>query len=145
MARVSEAKPGREMLRPEVPESRPPEALVHVPGGQVRFDDDGLVPAVVQDATSKAVLMLAWMDAAALRLTTETGRATYWSRRRRALWVKGATSGNVQHVREVRLDCDADTVLLLVDQHGPACHTGATTCFDDATLFTDDSGGRPNG
>jgi len=128
-----------------VSESRPPEAPAHVPVGQVRFDDNGLVPAVVQDATSKAVLMLAWMDAAALRLTTETRRATYWSRSRQTRWVKGETSGHVQHVREVRLDCDGDTVLLLVDQHGPACHTGAITCFDGAVLPTERSGGQANG
>ena len=94
------------------------------------FNADGLVPAVVQDATSRAVLMLAWMDAEALRRTIETRRATYWSRSRGTYWVKGETSGHTQAVREVRLDCDRDTVLLLVDQVGPACHTNAPTCFD---------------
>lgn len=97
---------------------------------QVRFDDRGLVPAVVQDATSAAVLMLAWMDAEALRRTVTSGRATYWSRSRRTYWVKGETSGHTQTVREVRVDCDGDTLLLVVDQTGPACHTGASTCFD---------------
>lgn len=101
---------------------------------------DGLVPAVVQDHGSRQVLMLAWMDREALRRTIETGRATYWSRSRREYWVKGETSGNTQHVREVRLDCDGDTVLLIVDQVGPACHTGKTTCFDSNVLMTDDEG-----
>lgn len=97
---------------------------------EVRYDDRGLVPVVVQEASSHRVLMLAWMDSEALRRTLGTGRATYWSRSRRTHWVKGETSGHVQHVRELRLDCDGDTVLLLVDQTGPACHTGSPTCFD---------------
>ncbi|WP_375003171.1 phosphoribosyl-AMP cyclohydrolase [Aeromicrobium sp. CTD01-1L150] len=96
---------------------------------------DGLVPAVVQDATSRAVLMMAWMDDEALHRTLTTGRGTYWSRSRGELWVKGETSGNVQHVREVRLDCDGDTLLVLVDQSGPACHTGADTCFERDRLL----------
>ena len=96
----------------------------------VRYDDGGLVPAVVQEATSREVLMLAWMDAEAVRRTLETHQATYWSRSRQTYWVKGETSGNTQHVREVLVDCDGDTVLLVVDQTGPACHTGAVTCFD---------------
>ena len=95
----------------------------------VRFDDRGLVPVVVQQWDTGEVLMLAWMDDEALRRTRETGRATYWSRSRQEYWVKGETSGNIQEVREVRIDCDGDTVLLLVDQHGSACHTGARTCF----------------
>lgn len=95
----------------------------------VRFDDRGLVPVVVQQWDTGEVLMLAWMDDEALRRTHETGRATYWSRSRQEYWVKGETSGNVQEVREVRVDCDGDTVLLLVDQHGVACHTGSRTCF----------------
>lgn len=93
------------------------------------YDDRGLVPAVVQDATSRDVVMLAWMDAEALRRTLETHRATYWSRSRQTYWVKGETSGNTQHVRDVLVDCDGDTVLLLVDQTGPACHNGTPTCF----------------
>lgn len=93
-------------------------------------NDAGLAPAIAQDATTRAVLMLAWMDREALRRTIASGRATYWSRSRGAYWVKGESSGHVQRVREVRLDCDADTILLLVDQTGPACHTGAETCFD---------------
>lgn len=95
----------------------------------VTFDRDGLVPVVVQQWDTGEVLMMAWMDAEALRRTRETGRATYWSRSRQEYWVKGETSGNAQHVREIRVDCDGDTLLLLVDQTGVACHTGARTCF----------------
>lgn len=91
---------------------------------------DGLVPAVVQDASSGRVLMLAWMNDDALALTLSTGQATYWSRSRSELWRKGATSGHTQQVREVSIDCDGDTLLLQVDQTGPACHTGQTSCFD---------------
>jgi phosphoribosyl-AMP cyclohydrolase len=94
------------------------------------WNADGLLPAVVQEYDSGDVLMLAWMNAEALRLTLETGRGTYWSRSRQEIWVKGETSGHTQAVREVRLDCDADTILLKVDQVGPACHTGAHSCFD---------------
>lgn len=97
---------------------------------RVRFDDRGLVPAVAQDVDTGAVLMLAWMDAEALRRTLTSRRATYWSRSRAAHWRKGETSGHIQTVQEVRLDCDGDTVLLGVHQHGPACHTGDSTCFD---------------
>ncbi len=96
---------------------------------------DGLVPAVVQDASTREVLMLGWMDDEALRRTLTTGRGTYWSRSREEYWVKGETSGNVQHVREVRLDCDGDTLLVIVDQHGAACHTGERTCFDADRLL----------
>ncbi len=95
----------------------------------MKFDADGLVPAIVQDAASGEVLMLAWMNREALAQTLSTGRATFWSRSRNALWVKGATSGNTQAVRSVRLDCDGDAVLLRVDPAGPACHTGARSCF----------------
>lgn len=95
---------------------------------------DGLLPAVVQQHDTGEVLMLAWMDAEALHRTLTSGRATYWSRSRRTYWVKGETSGHRQWVREVRLDCDGDTVLLKVDQEGPACHTGTRTCFDDGLL-----------
>lgn len=97
---------------------------------RLKRDDRGLVTAVVQDATSYAVLMVGWMDDTALGRTLATGRTTFWSRSRQAYWVKGETSGNTQTVHEVRLDCDGDTVLVIVDQVGPACHTGATTCFD---------------
>jgi phosphoribosyl-AMP cyclohydrolase len=95
----------------------------------LKWDERGLVPAIVQDAQSGAVLMLAYMNDEALRLTQETGEAHFWSRSRKELWHKGATSGNVQHVREVRIDCDADTILLKVDPAGPACHTGELSCF----------------
>jgi phosphoribosyl-AMP cyclohydrolase len=95
----------------------------------LKYDANGLITAVVQDATTHQVLMVAWMNAEALRLTQELGEAVFWSRSRQELWHKGATSGNVQKVREIRIDCDADTLLLLVDPAGPACHTGATTCF----------------
>jgi phosphoribosyl-AMP cyclohydrolase len=94
-----------------------------------KFDADGLVAAIAQDAESGEVLMLAWMNAEALRLTLETGRATYWSRSRAALWVKGETSGHTQAVVEVRVDCDQDAVLLKVRQTGGACHTGRDSCF----------------
>ncbi len=97
---------------------------------RLRRNEAGLVPAVVQDATSRAVLMMGWMDDEALHRTLTTGRSTFWSRSREEYWVKGETSGHTQHVREVRLDCDGDTLLVVVDQVGPACHTGTTTCFD---------------
>lgn len=94
------------------------------------WNADGLLPVIVQQAGTREVLMLAWMDATALQRTLDTGRAWYWSRSRAAYWMKGETSGAVQDVREVRYDCDADTLLLVVDQHGAgACHTGEPTCF----------------
>ncbi|MCZ9308368.1 phosphoribosyl-AMP cyclohydrolase [Corynebacterium uberis] len=102
---------------------------------RVAFNDAGLVPAIAQDATTGAVLMLAWMDAAALAATLATRKATYWSRSRQEYWVKGATSGHTQAVREVRLDCDGDAILLRVDQTGGACHTGDRTCFDADVLL----------
>jgi phosphoribosyl-AMP cyclohydrolase len=96
---------------------------------------DGLVPAVVQQHDTGEVLMLGWMDDEALHRTLTTGRGTYWSRSRQEYWVKGETSGHTQRVVEVRLDCDGDTILLKVDQRGPACHTGADTCFDADVLL----------
>jgi phosphoribosyl-AMP cyclohydrolase len=102
---------------------------------QLRRTADGLVPAVVQQWDTGEVLMLAWLDDEALHRTLKTRRATYWSRSRGVHWVKGETSGHVQHVREVALDCDGDTLLLKVDQHGPACHTGTRTCFDGRGLL----------
>lgn len=93
------------------------------------FDERGLIPVVVQQYDTHEVLMVAWMDAEALERTVESGRAWYWSRSRQAYWMKGETSGHVQEVKEVRYDCDADTLLLLVDQVGVACHTGEPTCF----------------
>ncbi|GAB4267781.1 MAG: phosphoribosyl-AMP cyclohydrolase [Candidatus Promineifilaceae bacterium] len=95
----------------------------------LRFDEKGLITAVLQDHTTREVLMVAWMNKEALKLTLETGEAHFWSRSRQELWHKGATSGNVQHIREMRVDCDGDTLLLLVDPVGPACHTGAVSCF----------------
>lgn len=94
-----------------------------------KFNADGLVAAIAQDAASGEVLMLAWMNAEALGATLATGRATYWSRSRGELWVKGETSGHTQDVVEVRVDCDQDAVLLLVSQTGGACHTGRGSCF----------------
>ena len=102
---------------------------------RLKRDADGLVPAVVQDAESRDVLMVGWMDDEALHRTLTTGRSTFWSRSRQDYWVKGETSGNTQAVREVRLDCDGDTVLVIVDKTGPACHTGDRTCFDADPLL----------
>jgi phosphoribosyl-ATP pyrophosphohydrolase/phosphoribosyl-AMP cyclohydrolase len=96
---------------------------------RVRFSPEGLVPVVAQDRRSGNLLMLAWADREALARTLESGEAHYFSRSRQTLWRKGATSGHTQRVREIRLDCDADTVLYRVDQQGPACHTGTPTCF----------------
>ncbi|WP_150460073.1 phosphoribosyl-AMP cyclohydrolase [Nesterenkonia ebinurensis] len=101
---------------------------------EVNYNSAGLVPAIAQDAETGAVLMLAWMNAEALAATLETRRGTYWSRSRNQLWVKGETSGHIQHVRSVALDCDADTVLLQVEQIGPACHTGQPTCFTEGEI-----------
>jgi phosphoribosyl-AMP cyclohydrolase len=101
---------------------------------RLKRSSDGLVPAVVQQHDTGEVLMLGWMDDEALHLTLTTGRATYWSRSRQEYWVKGETSGNRQWVKEVRLDCDGDPLLLKVDQQGPACHTGDRTCFDAGLL-----------
>lgn len=101
---------------------------------RVRFNDDGLVPAVAQQWDSGEVLMLAWMSRESLERTLATGDATYFSRSRQQLWVKGETSGHRQRVRAVRLDCDGDTILLTVDQAGAACHTGNRTCFEDVRV-----------
>ncbi len=94
-----------------------------------KFNADGLIASIAQDAVTGEVLMLAWMNAEALSQTLETGRATYWSRSRQSLWVKGETSGHVQTVKEVLIDCDQDAVLLQVQQSGSACHTGRASCF----------------
>ena len=104
---------------------------------RLKRDSNGLVPAVVQQHDTGEVLMLGWMDDEALHRTLTTGRGTFWSRSRQEYWVKGETSGHRQRVVEVRLDCDGDTVLVKVDQEGPACHTGARTCFDDDVLLGD--------
>lgn len=95
----------------------------------LRFDDRGLIPAIAQDEADGAVLMMAWMNADAVRKTLKEGRVTYWSRSRNALWTKGETSGHVQHLVEMRIDCDRDCLLLIVRQTGPACHTNRRSCF----------------
>jgi phosphoribosyl-AMP cyclohydrolase len=98
----------------------------------IKFGPDGLVAAVAQQHDTGEILMLAWMNREAVRLTLAEGRACYWSRSRQALWRKGETSGQVQHLKELRLDCDGDALLLMVDQQGVACHTGRRSCFYNA-------------
>lgn len=93
------------------------------------YNDAGLIPAIAQEAVTGAVLMMAWMNAEAVARTLATGRVTYWSRSRQALWIKGETSGHVQELVEMRIDCDRDCLLLTVRQTGPACHTGRQSCF----------------
>jgi len=105
---------------------------------RLKRTDAGLVPAIAQQHDTGEVLMLGWMDDEALARTLATGRATYWSRSRAEYWTKGDTSGHRQWVRRVSLDCDGDTVLLQVDQEGPACHTGTRTCFDDGLVWEAD-------
>ena len=95
----------------------------------LRYDAHGLIPAVAQDHATGEVLMMAWMNAEAVARTLATGRVTYWSRSRAAFWVKGETSGHVQRLVEMRVDCDRDCLLLLVEQTGPACHTNRRSCF----------------
>ena len=102
---------------------------MHIILMEVKFDERGLVPVVVQDVETKEVLMLAYANKEALKKTFETGYAHYWSRSRKKLWMKGETSGNVQEVVEVRIDCDGDTMLYIVRQNGVACHTGNYSCF----------------
>ncbi|MGQ4599896.1 phosphoribosyl-AMP cyclohydrolase [Nocardia sp. R6R-6] len=106
---------------------------------RLKRNDAGLVSAVAQERSSGAVLMVAWMDDEALARTLQTRKATYYSRSRRQYWVKGETSGHTQYVHEVRLDCDGDTILLVVDQEGAACHTGTHTCFDSDVLLAERS------
>jgi phosphoribosyl-AMP cyclohydrolase len=96
---------------------------------KIKFDEKGLVPAITQDIRDKQVLMLAYMNAQSLQLTIETGLCHYYSRSRKRLWKKGETSGHIQHVKEIYYDCDADTLLILIEQEGPACHTGNRSCF----------------
>ncbi len=96
---------------------------------EMKYDDNGLIPAIVQDAENGEVLMLAYMNREALERTLTTGRTWFWSRSRQEYWCKGETSGNRQYVREVRYDCDLDAVLVKVQQVGPACHTGERSCF----------------
>jgi phosphoribosyl-ATP pyrophosphohydrolase/phosphoribosyl-AMP cyclohydrolase len=95
----------------------------------LKWDQQGLVPAIVQDARTLAVLMLAYMSPASLTKSLELGETVFWSRSRQTLWHKGETSGNTQHIVEIRYDCDADTLLVLVEPSGPACHTGEYSCF----------------
>ncbi len=106
---------------------------------RLKRDAQGLVAAVVQQHDTGEVLMVGWMDDEALHRTLTTGRTTFWCRSRQELWVKGETSGHRQHVKEVRLDCDGDTLLVKVDQEGAACHTGDRTCFDATTLPLSDA------
>ncbi|HEX6305679.1 MAG TPA: phosphoribosyl-AMP cyclohydrolase [Anaerolineales bacterium] len=96
---------------------------------EFNYDQNGLMPAVLQDVDTAEVLMVAWMNEEALERTRESGQAHFWSRSREELWHKGSTSGNVMYVREIRVDCDADTLLLKVKPAGPACHTGESSCF----------------
>ena len=96
---------------------------------EMKFDQYGLIPAIVQDEATLDVLMVAWMNAEAFQLTKQTGKAHFWSRSRNELWLKGATSGNFMYVSQILVDCDADTLLLFVEPAGPACHTGARSCF----------------
>jgi phosphoribosyl-AMP cyclohydrolase len=102
--------------------------------GRIRFNEAGLVPAVIQQWDSREVLMMGWMDAEAVRRTLGEGRVTFWSRSRQEYWRKGDTSGHVQYVKGAALDCDGDTLLVTVDQVGAACHTGTRTCFDADVL-----------
>ena len=95
----------------------------------LKYNADGLIPAIAQDATSHEVLMMAWMNAEAVQKTLETGRVTYWSRSRQSFWIKGETSGHTQTLVDFRYDCDSDCLLVLVDQVGAACHTGRRNCF----------------
>ena len=114
--------------------ARVPSALDPAVAARLNRDPDGLVAVVVQQHGTGEVLMVGWMDDEALHRTLTTGRATYWSRSRGEYWVKGETSGHVQRVRSVALDCDGDSLLIQVDQTGPACHTGAPTCFTDGII-----------
>lgn len=103
---------------------------------EIKYGADGLIPAVVQDVSSKEVLMLGWMNAEALRLTLETGRVHFWSRSRQQLWLKGETSGNFLATRSAWLDCDRDALLVWAEPAGPVCHTGAQSCFFECLVET---------
>jgi phosphoribosyl-AMP cyclohydrolase len=118
------------------PHTVPPSPRELDPGiaALLKRDPTGLIPAVVQEQETREVLMVGWMDDTALHRTLTTGRSTFYSRSRNEYWVKGETSGNRQWVREVRLDCDGDTLLVTVHQEGPACHTGSRSCFDTHRL-----------
>jgi phosphoribosyl-AMP cyclohydrolase len=121
--------------------SQPQPAAVDDAVAGLTFDAAGLLPAVVQDDADGTVLMVAWMDAEAVRRTLTTGRTWFWSRSRRELWRKGDTSGHVQHVRSVTADCDGDTLLVRVEQVGHACHLGTRTCFQAPLPGLTDRGG----
>ena len=116
-----------------------PEAVLE----RIRFTDTGLVPAIIQQYDTREVLMMGWMDAEAFRRTMTEGRVTFWSRSRQEYWRKGDTSGHVQYVKGVALDCDGDTLLVTVDQIGAACHTGTRTCFD-ADMLRPEVGASPD-
>ncbi len=116
------------------PDPAPDPALDPAVAARLKRDADGLVCAVVQDHTTRDVLMVGWMDDEALRRTLTSGRVTFWSRSRREYWRKGDTSGHVQWVRDVALDCDGDALLVQVEQVGAACHTGTRTCFEGRSL-----------
>jgi phosphoribosyl-AMP cyclohydrolase len=120
-----------------MPAADPALALDPAIAARLKRDDHGLVAAVAQQWDTGEVLMVGWMDDEALHRTLTTGRATYWSRSRKDYWRKGDTSGHIQVVREVRLDCDGDAVLLKVEQVGAACHTGDRSCFDADLLFSE--------
>jgi phosphoribosyl-AMP cyclohydrolase len=108
---------------------------------ELKYNEDGLIPAIAQQHDTKEMLMMAWMNKASIEESLETGRVCYWSRSRQAFWRKGESSGQIQMLKQFRVDCDSDTLLLLVDQTGPACHTGRRTCFykvaDDKELIID--------
>lgn len=122
---------------PRPPSPVPPQSLIPHPYSfildlmfdQLKFDSSGLIPAIVQEKSTGMVLMLAYMNQESLEETIRTGKTCFWSRSRQELWRKGKTSGNIQKVREIRYDCDGDALLLIVDQKGPACHTGEKSCF----------------
>jgi phosphoribosyl-AMP cyclohydrolase len=116
-------------------EPQRPSALDPAIAARLKRDEHGLFPAVAQQWDTREVLMVGWMDDEALHRTLTTGRCTYWSRSRQEYWVKGDTSGHLQRVKSVALDCDGDTVLVGVDQVGAACHTGDRTCFDAGVLL----------
>ncbi len=128
---ISEVSPPESDLDPEI-------------AARLKRNSDGLVPAIVQDVDTREVLMLGYMNDQALHMTLTTGRAWYWSRSRGDYWRKGDTSGNTQDVVDVALDCDNDTILVTVRQHGPACHTGTRTCFTGRELTVTGTETSPN-
>jgi phosphoribosyl-AMP cyclohydrolase len=140
---MSERATGR---LPVTPADTGPTSRVDDAVAGLKFDAAGLLPAVVQDDRDGAVLMVAWMDAEAVRRTLTTGRTWFWSRSRRQYWQKGESSGHLQHVRSVTADCDGDCLLVRVEQVGPACHTGTRSCFTAALPAGPDhrEGGEPS-